>query len=457
MRVGLGCLAALIACAGEGPAAPPHLVLVVVDTLRADRLGAYGHDRPTSPSFDGLAAEGVLFTRAFAPSSWTKPSVGSLFTSRLSSEHGIARLGDGLDDAVPVLAELLRDAGYHTIAVSGNPIQVAERFGFARGFDVFEPLMMPAPAGAFLDTLEIELGGRRQSLRLPRAREVNQRLLRRLPAETTRPLFLYVHYVDPHTPYAPTRPFRETFRRDAGERPDGVSTDALIEMARTGREPDAEERRWLFDLYDAEVAQVDAALGELLAELERRGLARNAVVVVTADHGEEFGDHGGWGHGLTLHDEVLRAPLALRDFRRPGVGARRDEAVDLLDVPTTLLALAGVEAAPGMRGRNLLAEGALPERDLVLELLKGRSQHRRALLRGPWKLLVHTDGSHTWYRLDRDPGEREPLGPADPRVPEALSLELSRVEASLPDPRGLPEPSLDAGTRDALEALGYLR
>lgn len=455
---------------GEAPNPTPNLVLIVIDTLRADHLGAYGYPRETSRNFDRLAARGTLFLDARAPSSWTRPSVASLFTSRLPSEHRANTFARSLAPDVPTLAGMLRQAGYRTLGVSGNFVHVNEGFGLARGFDVWhtvadelrggtdETLWQPDPTTA---------GGRNVKLGAPSAKRLNNVVKGVLDDLEEEPFFLYVHYMDPHSPYDPPNRYRRPLVTDpaAHEKGRQVTSEYLVELARTRAEVDPGERQRLIDLYDAEIAQVDAALGDLLAELERRGLSTRTVVTVASDHGEEFGDHDRWFHGVTLYRESLAVPLLIADPRRHPTGVRRDEPVDLLDISTTLLAMAGVPPAPGMRGRDLLAAGALPPRDRVAELQpEERSEfspaprvQRLALERDGWKLIRDHEGHAVVYDTANDPGEQAPLEASDPRVPAGLVADAEALEARLGRLDRGEEAVLDEQTLEGLRALGYVK
>jgi arylsulfatase A-like enzyme len=458
------------ACTPE-PRLPPDIVLVVIDTLRADHLGAYGYARSTSPRLDALAAQAVVFEEAISPSSWTRPAVASLFTSRLPSEHGAVSTSSRLADDVPTLAESLGAAGYRSIGVSANFPHVNAATGLTRGFDSFAALrseaalddpdwLWPEPDGAS--------GGRR--LRAPSADEVNAELLRRLPKRIEAPVFLYVHYMEPHSGYSPPASLRARFLRDPAldRRSPPASSDHVLDLATGALEASYAEIERLVDLYDAEIAAADEAFGRLLDALDARGIGEDAVVVVVSDHGEEFGEHGGFFHGLALHRESIRVPLLIRAPGRRS-GERRSETVDLLDVPTTLLALADTAPAAGMRGRDLLDAAPLaPRLDLLAELHRdalverrtGPRRHVWALLRWPWKIVRPRRGSARAYHLGRDPTEQSAVsttergryGPlvADlAREGQALRLALRR--------RATPsEAPLDAEARAALRALGYV-
>ncbi len=468
MRVGTCGIALALALAGCAPGgAEPDLLLVVIDSLRADRLGAYGYPRPTSPNLDALAEEGVVFTEAWSSSSWTKPSVGSLFTSRLPSEHGAVTFDRVLDPALPTLAQRLRAAGYRTVGVSGNFVHVSERNGFHRGFEVWRAFGVP-PREARGDTIwsEDDAGpGRGVRLGAADAGRINQEVAAAIAGLDAAPLFLYVHYMEPHPGFAPPARHRRAFvEGEAGPR--SASTERLVDLAAGRAEADAAERRHLGDLYDAEIAAVDEGLGALLALLEKRRPGRERVVAVVADHGEELADHGRWFHGLTLHREVLRVPLVLWDSRRRGPPRRRSEPVDLLDVPTTLLAVAGAEPAEGMLGRDLLASDApLRPRALLAELHPDPPfeshvlprEHRLAYQAWPWKAIVAGEGP-LLFDVARDPEERRPVASGAEEVPESFRSALAALRRRLPEqPASAPGAPLDPEVVEGLRELGYVR
>jgi len=449
---------ALFAPLGCETAPPlPDLVLVTIDTLRADHLGAYGYERATSPNLDKLASKGVLFTRASAPSSWTKPSIASLFTSREPGEHGAVAFERHLAPGLTTLAEQLSAAGYRTLGVSGNFVHVNEATGLARGFDTWLTVSRRAAPDSSGETWKA--GGQDVMLRPPDADELNAEVWKALPDTRETPLFLYVHYMDPHADYAPPDRFRAAFVRD-DDAPARASSQRIVDLAAGRAVASPAERRWLVDLYDAEIAAVDAAVGELVSGLAARGYGDDTIFAFVSDHGEALGERG-WFHALDLHAESLSVPLILVAGRSASQGIRRDDAVDLLDVPTTLLARAGIDPAPGMRGRDLLADGALPPRDLAAELhadpvfeehVRPREQ-RLALLRWPWKLVATRDGSVVGYQLEGDARELRPVQPGDPAFPTdlaaALSVRRSQVETT--GPSGV----LGDDARAGLRALGY--
>jgi arylsulfatase A-like enzyme len=442
----------------------PNLILILIDTLRADHLGIYGYDRPTSPRIDELGARGVVFENATATSSWTKPSVGSLFTSRIPSEHNAVSFDRHLSPDIPTLAERLREAGYRTVGVTANFVHVNEAWGFDRGFDSWKSFSVEVEDESQIIWRFEHAPGAFVPLRAPNGSEVNREVLERVASSDETPLFLFVHYMEPHAPYTPLD--RHMKALSISQRPDRrpvATNDYLVQLARGEIKVGEAERRWLIDLYDAEILGADEAMGDLLDELQSRGYLENAVIVVVSDHGEEFAEHGGWFHALTLYHESIAIPLVIRDTRKSGSGDRRRDPVDLADVPTTLLALAGVDKVEGMIGRALLGEQPLPKRDLVAELHRDSHieehirprRHRFSLTRWPWKAIVDREGKSVVYRVDRDPEEMEPMETGSGSVPSEIASAIEAVGKKLEALEGERGEPLDPSTLEGLRTLGY--
>lgn len=408
LQTALGLLfAALLAvssCAREeAPGVPPeNLLLISVDTLRADHLGAYGYTRDTSPHIDALARKGTLFEQAMSTSSWTLPAHASLLTGLYPSQHRVADDGVTLGTEIPTLAERLRDAGLYTFAVIAH-IYVASPFGFDRGFDVFD------------DSL-IEDGATN-----PRGDAVVSRFLAHLDARPPGPFFGFIHFYDPHWDYSAPAPFGERFADKGYTGPMDGSFTAMKPYLRAQSSIPPADLRALVDAYDGEIAWLDAQLGQLFAALEERGLDDRTTIVLTADHGEEFKEHARLGHGNTLFEEQLRVPLIVAGHPALARG-RRAEPVSLVDIAPTLLALFGaspLERAPGI---SLASGDAAEERVLFaetirygLDLLAGRL--------GPHKRIeIRSAASHRLFDLASDPSERTPLqqDPTGGRLTRAL-------------------------------------
>jgi arylsulfatase A-like enzyme len=297
-----------------------NLIVVMIDTLRADHLPSYGYHRDTAPHLARMASEGIQLD-GYPASSWTKPSVATLMTGHSPQRHQAIGRTDVLPEDVPYLPAWLDDRGFLTVAYVGNR-NAGRKWGFGRGYDRFR---QNRPAGK------------------PDGLEINERTLNMMQGVEP-PYLLYVHYVDPHDPYEPAHPWGV---EDPHDHP-WIQPRRLERAQSTATEADFEAMR---DQYDGEIAEVDAAIEQLLAELGARGLLEDTLVVVTSDHGEEFGEHGGMTHGQTLYEEVLHVPLILWAEARlsPCADSRPFHQIDL--APTLLVAL-GFDPPEGVEGRN---------------------------------------------------------------------------------------------------------
>ena len=432
------------ACPSPPPADAPRLVVISVDTLRADRLGCYGYARPTSPNLDALAAAGTLVERVVAPSPWTLPSHVSLMTGLYPHRHGVKNHDHRLRTAIPTLAGRLGEAGLKTMGIVSSQ-HLTTRTGFPRGFAEF----------LYVPEWSVE-PGKKPVLRNP-AEPITDRALDWLAErrDDEAPFFLFLHYYDPHSDYAPEPSYRERFVGPYEGPLDG-STDQLIDV-RKGRRPiTPEDARHVSDLYDAEIRQLDEALEPLFAYLDRSELAATTHVVVTSDHGEEFLEHGSVLHGRTYYDEVVGIPLLIRG---PGVpaGHRDGRVASLVDVAPTVLALLGLEGGIEAQGRDLSAGWRDPTPDPGRTIFSEADWMNEVpeayrMARDPrYKLIRETRSGRSWlYDLETDPGERSPID--DPSIRERLAAELDATKdgASPEAAAPLADPELER-----LKALGY--
>jgi len=495
-------LGAWLSCAGCGGTAPdnprrPNVVIISLDTTRADRLSCYGYERQTSPNLDRLAATSTVYTHAIATSSWTLPSHASLFTGKLTSSHGARfdpdgplHLGQaidgpfsgfrarGLSDAEVTLAERLRDAGYQTGAIVAGP-WMKRVFGLAQGFDFYD------------DDHITNVDGRR-------ADSVTDSALRWLARRDSRPFFLFLNYFDPHGPYQPPAPYDRMFldtetgpgddefpqgelllkTGPAPPQPPHAGTAERAEMAR--KEPEklkAMAQAWIAwsqkkhellqnwaasgrhrnqpALYDAEIHYMDTHIGRLLEHLEDD--AAPDLIIVVGDHGELLGEHGLIGHGEHLYQEELHIPLIVADPGATG-GTRVSRPIQPTDLMPLVLSKVGLESpagiqggAPGTRSHPVVAE-------LYPTTIRADSQAWRALFAGPWKLLWSSTGRHQLFHLDDDPGESRNLIEAEGERAERMLTALDGYVSTLPGPAEAgPPQQLDEETRRALESLGYIQ
>jgi arylsulfatase A-like enzyme len=440
-RAILAVLLVAASCSREVPP-PRNLLLITLDTLRADHLGAYGYDRPTSPHLDAFAARSTLFEDALCNVPTTLPSHVSFFTGLPPALHGARRNGVEPDRDLVTLFDLLEARGLRTAAVVASGV-LGPRFS--------EPLgpgevLLPRTKGQF---------------QIP-AERVNAEALRWLDAHAGERFALWLHYYDTHEPYDPPQPFREAFARPYdGLLPQALDVDTLVAL---NDDPavvlTAEDRRHIIDLYDAEVAYLDAQLGALFTALEERGLLESTAAVLVGDHGQALGEQDFWGHGLRLLQPVVRIPYMIR---LPGQdeGRRVVAPVDSLDLLPTLVELFRLEAVEDLAGRSLVP--ALAGRPVASRSLRVVERRRfdeapeavAVALYGPgWKLVYDQEPDRppvtTFSRdpaaLDLDSGHR-PDAAQRGLLDEALAL----VRSGAP-----PSGALDAETRELLEALGYL-
>jgi arylsulfatase A-like enzyme len=467
LRVAAALLVVVVAIgpfAGRGIAAAaaerPNVVLILVDTLRADHLGIYGYARPTSPNLDRFFAGGVVFESARSQAACTFPSANSLLTSRDALEFVGRPHGEfGIPAGFRSIAELLQPAGYGTIAVSASPIVRKSPSphnrvgGFQRGFDVFD-----------------------ETCQWGQARCVNARALEHLEG-APRPFFLYLHYMEPHDPYAPPKEFGRRFARpydgrafiSAGSPNPLVAFlygwDAKVPQDYPPFDPKdlaARDLEHLVDLYDDEIAYFDQELGELLRRLAERGVLDHTVVALVSDHGEQFLEHGHIKHCLgSLHDEAIRTPLLVRG---PGVSAGRrvKRPVANLDVVPTLLDYAGGSAdGVELEGHSLRPLAAGDGRDSGL-------REPRYVFSTQGKFHSATDGRmkfmidiESWERslfdLASDPGERTNLAAEREEEVARLTGVLREWVDRVSGKKSAAERLRNAdAVEERLRALGYL-
>lgn len=443
----------------------------MIDTLRADRLGAYGYGRDTSPNLDALASESVLFERAHSPASWTLPSVASLMLGCFLPEHGVVKDGDRIPATDTTLAEHLQRLGYSTGSFIHNPY-AGTMTGLERGFDVCEQA----------------------------DRVVGSEQLRRwLDAEPEHPFLLYLHNTIPHDPYRPERRYLEPFGQV-----DSATMDEIEELQAGYRQLTREnyapwkeaqgldnsgEQRVLIerlaahqqaidDLYDGEIRKVDQVLGEVIELLKLRGEWDNTIFVVLADHGEELGDHGGWEHDHSLYEELIHVPLMIRLPGAQDAGQRVAGSVSLVDVLPTLMQLLGAPLAasqtdgrslvPAMRGDSLesgprVTSYRLNQKKRYTPYRNARGEENMVICEGPWKAIWNIQlGRVELYNLSQDPSETQDLSEREPELAARLLRHgherREAMRAAFEAKGGANQSALPLSEeqRERLRALGYL-
>jgi arylsulfatase A-like enzyme/Flp pilus assembly protein TadD len=413
---------------------PPNIILITLDTTRADRMGFLGSNRGLTPNLDELAKQSVVFTRAYAQVPLTTPSHASLLTGTYPQFNHVEDLGSPLSKDLPYLPDLLRGHGYRTAAFIGaeilDPASTAR--GFERGFDVYDaPFHLRKPGEDRYKSIE------------RRAEDVANSALGWLSHHQQSPFFLWLHFYDPHDPYDPPEPFKT---------------------------------RYALAPYDGEIAYADSIVGSVLDVLQRHELFQNCLIAIAADHGEAFGEHGEERHGIFLYDETIRVPLLLKLPAERFAGKRVEERVALADIAPTLLEAAGITVPATMQARSLLAGIASAKADGPNEdsaksegMAKGTDRpiysetnyaHRTfgwAELRS-WrtgKYLYVQAPKRELYDQSSDPDALKNLAATSKAVADTLDAQLGGFERKTSSAE-TEQSKLDPAQVEKLRALGYL-
>jgi arylsulfatase A-like enzyme len=464
-----------------------NVILITLDTVRADHLSLYGYSRDTSPHLQQFARDATVYTRAISASDMTLASHASIFTGLYPSQHGAHwELGRGKDGVAigpefglclapnsRTLASILTSKGYRTMGIAANVPYLQHAFHLDQGFQYFS---LPVPL-IFLDQscpfcLRVDLAqilGRFFALELAdllyvRADEVNREAFQLLDQEKadSRPFFLFLNYMDAHEPYFPPAPYDVKYP--------GKDVTMTVERywpiefrALSGARPYTDQdRRRDESQYDGAIAYIDAKLGALFARLKRLGLYDNSIIVVTSDHGQSFGEKGLVGHGTSVYQEQVHVPLIIK---YPGASHAEVEDtlashVDLL--PTILESLGyGTGSLPGHsllapRHRQAVIFSESFPCDLLVSLSSRFRRIERAAFMGDFKLITSTAGTHEFYNLTADPHEERNI--YDRRLPAASALEAGLHDWESTTPVAHPQPAvLDRRAMESLKSLGYLQ
>jgi arylsulfatase A-like enzyme len=421
----------------------PNIVVYLIDSLRADRLGCYGYAKPVSPAIDAFAESALVFDNATANSSWTKSAVASIFTGLWPASHQAITREDKLPADAFTLAEALRQVGYATVGFSTNP-SIAEEFGFEQGFDHLTLLSIDTYAG-----------------------EVTQRAtewLRDFDGE--QPFFLYLHTLDPHDPYLPPA---EEYERWSPDVPGDFAARSNKVVNRlngsvTQRAEAGETLVALEALYDGEIASNDRGFGELMEALDQSGKLRDTVIIVVADHGEDFGEHGVWRHGSRLTRESLRVPLLVRLPGEHRTG-REPSLVQQVDILPTLLELLELEAPRPVEGESLLPLFVGQNRPAADEpafvYVRFSPPTRFGVIWRNWKFVSQAPRkarrSGRLYHLESDLEERLDLARRFPVMRDFLETMLARKLLDQEPVLAGEQTEISAETENALRALGYIQ
>jgi len=425
----------------------PSLLLITIDTLRADRLPFYGYKRNTAPFLGKLAEHGIVFTNAYSTSSWTVPAVTSLVTGVYPFSHGViqgsVRKGHIYKQApvpkkLPSLPEQLRALGYRTYAVTAN-YHLTKDLGFGRGFDRYACVGFCA------------------------AEKVNQSFLKwkhEIESQNS-PVFIWLHYFDPHIPYIGRQPWLNRYQSDEteGECTTISSVSRPVKLSRVLQTKGPRILTLIQSHYDSEINYCDEHIKKLFQEfpsLERY------VMVFTADHGEEFMEHGKLGHGRNLYNDTVRIPLFVRIPGKTSTTISKD-VVSLIDVAPTLLAIAGGKAPPSWQGRALIDQkgrvSPMKERYVLSQLNNGIVSPMKALIGSNWKLIINDKTQDKeLYNLMNDPTERNNVTTAQPAKTKQQSDIFQKLVLALPPaPKAKKNKPLQKDKEEMLRSLGYIQ
>lgn len=436
----------------EGPR-PKRVIVLGIDTLRADHLQGFGSARETAPNLDRIAQEeGVRFERAYAQASWTLPSMTSVFTSLFPPQHGVEDRGMRLSPEIPTLAGAFAAQGWMTAGFVTH-IYVSSLFGLDSGFMNFR---------------ELSIDWNFKEGKQLRADDVLGHVVPWIHHHREVPFFLYVHLFDPHWDYDPPAPFDRAFTDPDYAGPADGTYSFLKQFIPRDKLMAPEDLQHLLDLYDGEILYTDDAIGRFVEFLKAEGLWEDTLFVVLSDHGEEFQEHNSVHHIRTLYDEVLRVPLLIKPpgGRLPDWRDVVSERVRNVDIAPTLLAVAGLAAPPSFAGESLLP------------LMRSPGEHRRSLARTGtarhgqgltslhlerFKIIVNDEtGKPELFNWVQDPGETTNLVASRPGVVNRLRSGLTKYVRSLEESRAslrasLPGVDLTKEQEERLRTLGYIQ
>ncbi len=435
-----------------------NILLISIDSLRADHVGCYGYERNTTPTMDKVAADGIRFANAMSTSSWTLPTHLTMFTGRYQIAHGVMHESYTLSDQVPTMGEVMKAAGYATAGFVSAPY-LAAHYGYSRGMDVYRDLSS-------------EYGHRAEARSAIVSKELTELAVDWLEDNKDEPFFMFVHNFDAHYDYTPPPPYDTMFDDDYEGEMDG---NHFIERKDVNANMDKRDLDHILALYDGEIRYADDHIGILLDQLRELGLHDDTIVLIVSDHGDEFFEHGNKGHHRTLYDEVLRVPMIVRLPDRAHAGTVVDEQVTLVDLMPTMLELAGIDATDGMQGismaplmagrrsgRTAIYSAFLDKRGFNLQV--GRRTSESKVIQHFNRITHPKQTPVERYDIEIDAGELEDIAPmTQVRTRGELDILAAFLDDQWTENRrinvlshGANRIDIDDDTMEALKALGYV-
>ena len=463
--------------ATQSPGGKPNVLVIVMDTVRADHLSLYGYERDTSPNLRALAQDAVVYTHAQSAADITLTSHASLFTGTYPSWHGAyckapeASYGRPLLKSVPTLAEILKGQGYTTLGVASN-LYLRSAFGLDRGFQQFR---IERPVPLLSDENRCQL--RRQMRRLlnlvtdtaqfdrlnSSAEDIDDEFLSTLDgrAQPQTPFFGFINYMDAHFPYIPPAPWDRKFPGKVATLTKDYLESEQYAISNGGDTP-ADYRQYCISQYDGGIAYLDAQIGRIVAALKDRGLYENTMIVVTSDHGEAFGERHRVEHGNSPYQNLLHVALLVK-YPKSAHKGLAEAPVSLIDVAPTVLAAAGVPVPPAMQGRSLLDGAARRPAELfsetfpcqVIQSVECSGCAARAMVAWPFKYIVFNTGKRQLFKLDADPDEAREVSAAGTGEMVALGQTMTAWGKTIPV-QPVQQMKLSPEEERRLKSLGYV-
>ncbi|MCG5055754.1 MAG: sulfatase-like hydrolase/transferase [Myxococcales bacterium] len=432
----------------EAPTPPKNVVFLLIDTQRADVFDAFNPNNGVStPAYDGLAAKSLVFTKAYDNENWTKPSVATSLTGVYPVTHDTKSDSASLPEGLEMASQKFKSEGFTTAGFVANGY-VSDKFGFDKGWDMFRNYIREGrktdAENVFKDALAW--------------------LEERKPEERT---FLYIQTIDPHVPYRTDETYTKPYFAEAykGKLGPSIEAEEQIALSKTPDKFTDEDRRWVRAQYQAEVTYHDTMLGNFLKALEDKGRLSDTLFVITNDHGEEIGDHGRWGHGHSLYEELLRAPLLMHHPALFKAGQFQD-VVEHVDLVPTLVDAMGLSPMKGADGMSLLPALRGEPVQWPLYAVAEFQEAKRALRVGDWKLIRSTGSLRELYDLANDPGETKDVSKEHPIALRLTEVHMGEAAANPRKRQRLDDAAtrqrftagranIDPEMRRQLEALGY--
>lgn len=433
----------------------PNVLLLVCDTLRADHLGCYGYNRPTSPFIDNFAAEALLFENAMSNAPWTRPAMGSLFTSLYPHQHRAFYWQDRLDDSFLTLAEIFRNANYSTFAVQTN-VLLTEYYNFHQGFQHFDEIIKD------------------------KAEKVTAKFNSWVAENRRKPFFAYLHFMDVHLPYEAPESFKKIFEPEKIDSVLDGATGAFEVRILNEIGLSSQDKQHFINMYDAEIRYFDHHIGQMINTLKKLDLLTNTIIVLTSDHGEEFWEHNGSEHGHTLYKELIHIPLIIK-YPTQLPPKRIQNCVHLLDLTPSLLELCGIKNTLNLKGRNIIlgSKNREPKKEKIFLEAIGFGAEKKGVIKDGWKLIENTGIRHEeamdlflemtpyilteyekgyeLYDMNRDSQERHNLIDEFPQLADRLKVHLELFKSkSLGSRKPEVKDISDKKLKD-LKSLGYIK